>query len=182
MAATSVVSRADIRSWAEGSRELWLFRKGVEGMQAISQQSLMDERGYQYLAGVHGGFGNTAACQHGNANFVTWHRPYLLDFELKLRAAIAKVADQAAADEWRLPYWQWDDPDVDGLPEAFTVETYDDQGTERENPLLLAVRVALHDHRRAAAPRRDVARPEVARGAARVARRRRVGARLVAVP
>ncbi|WCB94378.1 hypothetical protein DSM104299_03112 [Baekduia alba] len=136
MAASSVVSREDIRSWAPDSPKLHLLRKGIEGMQALSEQSLMDERGYQYMAGVHGGFGNTPYCQHSSANFVTWHRPYLLDFELKLRAQIAKVADQATADEWRLPYWKWDDPEVAGIPDAFTAETYDDAGTERPNPLL----------------------------------------------
>src|SRR4051795_6336287 len=130
MAATTVVSREDLRSWAPDSPKLHLLRKGIEGMQALSEQSLMDERGYQYMAGVHGGFGNTPYCQHSSPNFVTWHRPYLLDFELKLRAQIAKVADQGTADEWRLPYWKWDDPDVDGLPDAFTVATYDDAGTE----------------------------------------------------
>jgi tyrosinase len=136
MASTAVVSRENIESWAPDSPKLLLFRKGIEGMQAISEQSLMDERGYQYMAGVHGGFGGQPFCAHGNLNFLTWHRPYLLDFELKLRAQIAKATSKAQADEWRLPYWQWDAAGVTGLPEAFTDPTYvDDAGVEQPNPL-----------------------------------------------
>ena len=138
MATTSVVSRESIESWAPDSPKLLLFRKALEAMQRISDEALMDERGYQWVAGVHGGFGGAALCQHRNDNFVTWHRPYLLDFELKLRARIAEFADQAAADEWRLPYWDWADPDAQGIPEAFTAETFQDAGETRPNPLLSA--------------------------------------------
>ncbi|MBM5817410.1 MAG: hypothetical protein FJ083_12755 [Cyanobacteria bacterium K_Offshore_surface_m2_239] len=28
---------------------------------------------------MHGGFGEEPYCQHGNLNFVTWQRPYVLD-------------------------------------------------------------------------------------------------------
>jgi tyrosinase len=135
VAPTAVVSRESIDIWAEDSPKLWLFRKAVEAMQKISDVSLMDERGFQWEAGVHGGFGGQAYCQHGNDNFVTWHRPYLLDFEFKLRAQIARIVDQQAADEWRLPYWDWSSPDTQGIPAAFTVETYDDGGQTRPNPL-----------------------------------------------
>ena len=135
MATTTVVSRENIESWAPDSPKLLLFRKAVAAMQAVSDDSLMDERGYQWAAGVHGGFGGMPFCQHGNHNFTTWHRPYLLDLELKLRAQIAKLADPATADEWRLPYWDWAVPDAQGIPEAFTAETYDDGGDTLPNPL-----------------------------------------------
>src|SRR5688500_16021846 len=108
MAATKVVSRENIDAWAEDSPKLWQFRKALEAMQTISDEALGDERGYQWCAGVHGGFGGSPFCHHGDDHFLSWHRPYLLDFELKLRARIAAFAGEAAADEWRLPYWEWD--------------------------------------------------------------------------
>ncbi|MDQ4117818.1 MAG: tyrosinase family protein [Actinomycetota bacterium] len=135
MAATAVVSRENIESWADGSPKLRLFRRAVEEMQKLSEIALMDSRGYQWVAGVHGGFGNGAFCQHGNRNFLTWHRAYLLDMELKLRAQIAEIADVQTADEWRLPYWDWTAPNAT-LPKAFTDATYDDGGTQKPNPLL----------------------------------------------
>lgn len=136
MGTTTVVSRENIASWAPDSEKLYLFRRAVEAMQEISDTALMDERGYQWVAGVHGGFGGLPYCHHGDLNFITWHRPYVLDLELKLRAQIATIADQAAADEWRLPYWDWAAEGVVGLPEAFTAETYEDHGTTKPNPLL----------------------------------------------
>ena len=134
MAATTVVSRENIESWPADSPKLRLFRRAVEEMQALSDQAVMDNRGYQWVAGVHGGFGDGPFCQHGTAHFLTWHRAYLLDMELKLRARIAEIADTATADEWRLPYWDWAAPGVT-LPAAFTDETYDDDGTRKPNPL-----------------------------------------------
>jgi tyrosinase len=135
LAATSVVSRENVESWTADSPKLLLFRKALEAMQGVSDVALMDERGYQWVAAVHGGFGGLPYCKHGNGHFLTWHRPYILDMELKLRAQIARFVDQATADEWRLPYWDWAARDVQGLPEAFTAETYDDDGTTRPNPL-----------------------------------------------
>lgn len=137
MAATAVVSRENVETWAEDSPKLLLFRRAVQAMQAVSDQALMDERGYQWVAGVHGGFGGQPFCEHGTANFVTWHRAYLLDMELKLRAQIATIAGETAADEWRLPYWDWAAPGA-GLPAAFTAETYQDDGVTRPNPLFSA--------------------------------------------
>jgi tyrosinase len=136
--ASSVFARENIKNWTETSHKLYLFRRGLEEMQKISESSITDERGYQWVAGVHGGFGGQPYCQHGNLNFVTWHRPYVLDFELKLRDQIRKIASAAEADEWRLPYWDWAAEDVTGLPESFTVATYVDQETSetKPNPLL----------------------------------------------
>ena len=135
MAATSVVSRENIELWGATSQKLYLFRRAIEEMQKVSDAGLMDERGYQWVAGVHGGFGGAPYCQHGNLNFVTWHRPYILEYELKLRDQIKKIAGPYEADEWRLPYWKWDAADVAGIPKAFTVKTYDDNGTTKPNPL-----------------------------------------------
>lgn len=136
--ASNVFARENIKSWPETSRKLYLFRRGLEEMQKISESSITDERGFQWVAGVHGGFGGEPYCQHSNLNFVTWHRPYVLDFELKLRDQIRKIASPADADEWRLPYWDWAAEDVTGLPDSFTVSTYLDPetGETKPNPLL----------------------------------------------
>ena len=131
----TVVSREDIESWAEGSEKLRLFRRAIEEMQKVSDTALMDDRGFQWVAGVHGGFGAGPYCEHGTAHFITWHRPYLLDFEIKLRAQILKIAGQQAADDWRLPYWNWSSETTTGIPAAFEVDTYDDEGTSKPNPL-----------------------------------------------
>ena len=136
MAATTVVSRENIELWTPDSPKLYWFRRALEGMQAISAAGRMDESGYQWVAGVHGGFGGQPYCEHGTLNFVTWHRPYVLDFELKVRDQISKLADAATAAEWRLPYWDWAAPNVPGMPAAFTDPTYDDHGTTKPNPLL----------------------------------------------
>jgi tyrosinase len=136
--ASDVFARENIKNWPETSQKLYLFRRGLEEMQKISESSITDERGYQWVAGVHGGFGGNPYCQHGNPNFVTWHRPYLLDFEMKLRDQIRTIASAAEADEWRLPYWDWGAEDVTGLPDSFTVSTYVDlkTGATKPNPLL----------------------------------------------
>jgi tyrosinase len=56
--------------------------------------------------------------------------------ELKLRDQIRAIAGQQAADDWRLPYWDWAAADTKGLPAAFTDETYVDNSKTRPNPLL----------------------------------------------
>lgn len=130
-----VTFRENIETWAQDSPKLYQFRRGLEEMQKLSEQSLMDERGYQWCAGVHGGFGGAPFCEHGTLNFVTWHRPYLLDFEIKMRDQIAKIADQQAAEEWRVPYWNWASRTTKGIPKAFTDKTYKDGRKTKPNPL-----------------------------------------------
>ena len=127
--------RENIETWEADSPKLYQFRRGIEEMQKISEQALMDERGYQWCAGVHGGFGGMPYCQHESENFLGWHRPYLLDFETKIRERIKDIFGQEAAEEWRIPYWNWASRDTTGIPKAFTDETYMDGETEKPNPL-----------------------------------------------
>jgi tyrosinase len=73
------------------------LRAAFSDMQAIS-----DDRGYEYWAGLHGlplpmwcdKFG------HGKPTFLHWHRAYLQQVELKLRAA-------GAGHDVMLPWWDW---------------------------------------------------------------------------
>src|SRR5258708_35442104 len=50
--------------------EALALRKAFAALQAIS-----DNRGYQYVAGIHGL--NQYLCPHGSPMFLVWHRPYV---------------------------------------------------------------------------------------------------------
>ncbi|KAH6908112.1 tyrosinase [Coprinopsis sp. MPI-PUGE-AT-0042] len=93
------------------------------------KMSYADKLSYFQVAGIHGlphvpwdepGMYAPEYCQHGTVNFATWHRPYMLLFEQRLYGIMvneiipsprfteeARVALKAAADEFRLPYWDW---------------------------------------------------------------------------
>ncbi|KAF8471757.1 hypothetical protein BDZ91DRAFT_760403 [Kalaharituber pfeilii] len=59
-------------------------------------------------------------CTHGSPIFSTWHRPYVLLLEQSLQRRALEIAEQftgpshdtyaAAAEQLRLPYWDWSDP------------------------------------------------------------------------
>jgi tyrosinase len=91
------------------------FRDSYRQMMGIS-----DNRGYQYLAGLHGvpGF----YCWHHQQNarsaqnmqlFLPWHRAYLYNWEMAMRDRVAGVT---------LPWWDWTlgPPRQNGLPGTFT--------------------------------------------------------------
>lgn len=92
-------------------------------------QKIPDDRGYQYIAGIHG-YPLPVYCQHGTAFFAVWHRPYLLLIEKALQAVVPSVA---------LAYWDWTDPraQAEGVPKIYTDETYTDPATNQVvmNPL-----------------------------------------------
>lgn len=85
-----------------------------------AQQAILDNRGYQALAGLHGVPGNYCWHHQGNAKsakhlqlFLPWHRAYLYFFEMGLRDRVAGVT---------LPWWDWTlrPPRQSGLPVAYT--------------------------------------------------------------
>lgn len=118
--------RKNIRHLSE--TELNDLRRAFEGLYAISEQVIADDRGYQWIAGVHG-LPVPFYCQHGNLNFVTWHRAYLYEFEKRLQEIVPSVM---------LPYWDWTSAEslADGMPEAVTVDEYvDADGNTKPNPL-----------------------------------------------
>lgn len=93
--------------------------------------AIQDNRGYGYLAGLHGvpGF----YCWHHQQNarsalqmqlFLPWHRAYLYNFEMAARGRVASVA---------IPWWDWTlrPPRQSGLPKSFADRTV---GTQ-PNPL-----------------------------------------------
>jgi tyrosinase len=104
-------------------------------------QQIMDNRGYNYYAGLHG-IPNWYCWHHEhvqgsnvNANlFLPWHRAYLLYFERAIR-------DQAPPDpRVGLPWWDWSSlrSHTTGVPVAFSVPTANGQ----PNPLSRARIVA----------------------------------------
>lgn len=96
-------------------------------------QTIMDNRGYNYYAGLHG-IPNWYCWHHSgtqgssvNANlFLPWHRAYLLYFEKAIR-------DQSpATPKVGLPWWNWTSPQA--VPQAFSVAAVSGQ----PNPLFRA--------------------------------------------
>ena len=104
------------------------FRNSYRQMMGIS-----DNRGYQYLAGLHGVPGYY--CWHHQHNdraarnmqiFLPWHRAYLYNWEMAMRDRVPGVT---------LPWWDWTlgPPRQSGLPTVFT----DRNGADGQpNPLL----------------------------------------------
>jgi tyrosinase len=105
---------------------LTALRDAYSKMMAIT-----DNRGWAYLAGLHGIPGQY--CWHYQDNdrtalkkelFLPWHRAYLYHFEMAARDQVAGVT---------LPWWDWTlrPPRQNGLPKAFSDQTVNG----RPNPL-----------------------------------------------
>jgi tyrosinase len=94
--------------------------------------AIRDNRGFQYLAGLHGV--PSWYCWHHQQNarsaqqlqlFLPWHRAYLYSFEMAMRDRVADVT---------LPWWDWTlrPPRQNGIPKVFS----DRRVNGRPNPLL----------------------------------------------
>lgn len=110
--------------------QLAALRQGFKRLDEISDNVVTDNRGYQYLAGLHG-LPNWF-CQHGDPPgsdplFLPWHRAYLYTFELALRDQVSDAA---------LAWWDWTSAasHASGLPHAFATEQVDG----KPNPLFNA--------------------------------------------
>lgn len=111
-------------------QELNNLRRAYEGLYAISADGgSNDERGYQWIAGLHG-HPSPVYCIHGPVSFLPWHRAYIYEFEQRLQEIDPRVM---------LPYWDWTSQEAinNGLPPALTDETYIDleTGDTKPNPL-----------------------------------------------
>ncbi len=86
--------------------ELAALRTGFAALYELG-----DDRGYAFLAGLHG-LPLPTYCEHGTSLFLPWHRAYLYFFERALQ-------DQAA--EANLPWWDWTSAaaHAQGLPQAY---------------------------------------------------------------
>lgn len=97
-----LAQRRDVETLSAG--ELSRFRRGVAQLQATP-----GPRGFEFLAGIYGL--PRLLAPHHKPTFLTWHRAFLLHFELALRANDPGVA---------LPWWNFTANPV-GIPDAFTL-------------------------------------------------------------
>lgn len=124
--------RLNIRNYS--AARLAAFRKAM-----VRLQSLYDNRGYNYLAGLHG-IPNFHCWHHqevrndfhGVRLFLPWHRAYLLTFEQFLMDA---AEDEGLnGDDVTMPWWDWrsQKSHAEGVPKAYS-ESMDSEG--HPNPL-----------------------------------------------
>ena len=131
IAPTTVSGTKTIRKsvYALSDQEVTNYRLAVYRIAQISAQSAQDNRGYQYIAGIHGLPGRY--CQHHNPTFAIWHRPYIQGYEQRLQDAVPETF---------VPYWDWTTrrAEAEGIPAIFTDATWDnpDTGKTEPNPLL----------------------------------------------
>jgi tyrosinase len=99
--------------------DLKILRQGYTKL-----QDLLDNRGYNFLAGLHGV--PSWYCHAPGFLFLPWHRAYLYTFEQYLK----DMAPSAT-----VPWWDWssDTSHTFGMPKAFS-DLSDDSG--QRNPLL----------------------------------------------
>lgn len=113
--------------------ELSKFREAHSRM-----MSRIDNRGYQFLAGVHGWL--QEYCQHPPKLdemgrplhlFLPWHRAYMYYFERYLQIALGD-------NDIGLCWWNWRSQvsESEGIPKAYSERTYSDgSGSRKPNPL-----------------------------------------------
>ncbi|HEV2812987.1 MAG TPA: tyrosinase family protein [Solirubrobacteraceae bacterium] len=112
----------------------------MRAWKGIKELDPSDPRSFFMLGGYHGepfrgaGWGSSAYwggyCNHGNVLFPLWHRVYLYEIENALRS-IPGCADVT------LPFWDEcsEDSLTQGVPWAFTNETFELDGATIPNPL-----------------------------------------------
>lgn len=141
-AGTPQYTRVEINSFTPD--QIDALRKGVALMQ---QRESTDPTSWIYQANIHGvpESGDNcpastdpmqpawATCQHGNFFFLAWHRMYVYYFERILRAAIQEATGDPNY-QFALPYWNYEDPSNEDLPEPFRVPA------DASNPLYVAQR------------------------------------------
>ena len=109
------------------------YRLAVYRIAKISAENVHDNRGYQWIAGVHGQPGNY--CHRTPTAFAIWHRPFVQQFEQRLQDAITDPNVSVF-----LPYWDWTTrkAQAEGIPQIFLDPTWTnpDTGKVEPNPLL----------------------------------------------
>jgi tyrosinase len=130
MSSSQFIYRKRIRNMSPS--DLDNLRRAYSQMMAIN-----DERGYNYLAGIHG-LPLPVSCWHGQRRragvllrlFLPWHRAYLYVFEQAARDIVPDCF---------IPWWAWwdwrsDASRSEGIPRAFAEDTVGGQ----PNPLAKA--------------------------------------------
>ncbi|KAL6236483.1 hypothetical protein BDW75DRAFT_250041 [Aspergillus navahoensis] len=124
--------RQDIDAWSskpENRIQVVLFLKALKRLQEVPPE---DRDSFFQIAGIHGmpftswdepfetqeNVAQKGYCTHANYLFPSWHRPYLLLYEQQIYETMIneiiprypekhQATLRAAADTWRLPYWDW---------------------------------------------------------------------------
>jgi Common central domain of tyrosinase len=125
----SVVDRRGVDDLQSNHADVFnMLLLALQGMQNVTENN---DLSYYQISGIHGypyvpwqedpGFvpanRNRGYCTHSSSIFTTWHRPYLVLLEQLLCEQARSIAQQfqgddaaryqAAAEEVRLPYWDW---------------------------------------------------------------------------
>ncbi|KAA8573382.1 hypothetical protein MFRU_053g00020 [Monilinia fructicola] len=124
----SIPVRQEIRD-LEKNGDLWQLYILAQSMMQTMDQSEM--RSWYQIAGIHGrpylpydgvspipGNENNGYCTHVSILFPSWHRPYMALYEQVLHSLVSFIAGQypagaerdrytAAANRFRIPYWDW---------------------------------------------------------------------------
>ncbi|KAF2874672.1 hypothetical protein BDV95DRAFT_296302 [Massariosphaeria phaeospora] len=123
-----VAVRHEVRDLKENFPDQWVLY--ILGLCSFQQMDQTDVVSYYSIAGIHGApykvwqgadspnpNPNQGYCPHNNDLFFGWHRPYLALYEQELHKHVQKVARQApeesrsryaaAANAFRIPYWDW---------------------------------------------------------------------------
>ena len=95
--------------------------------------SVSDDRGYQYLAGIHG-FPPPRWCRQNSHLFLPWNRAYLYYFELGLQSRLgqnlsSQPPHEPAFSSVGIPWWDWasDESHAAGLPSVYSDTHVDGQ-------------------------------------------------------
>ncbi|KAL2825783.1 hypothetical protein BDW59DRAFT_145909 [Aspergillus cavernicola] len=124
--------RQEIDEWSsrpQNRTQVVLFLKALKRLQEVPPEN---RNSFFQIAGIHGmpftswdepletqeNVDLKGYCTHANYLFPPWHRPYLLLYEQRLYEIMVdeiiptyppkdQLGLRAAADTWRLPYWDW---------------------------------------------------------------------------
>src|ERR1700680_788922 len=131
IAPTTIAGTNTVRKsvYALSPQEISDYRLALYRIAKISAESPQDNRGYQYVAGIHGQPGRY--CKHHVPTFAIWHRPYIQGYEQRLQDAVPSAF---------VPYWDWTTrrAEAEGIPQIFLDATWQnpDTGQTEPNPLL----------------------------------------------
>ncbi|RAR06516.1 Di-copper centre-containing protein [Stemphylium lycopersici] len=142
----NVYVRREISDLMKNYPDQWnLYMLALDDLHRANQS---DPYSFYGLASIHGRpyrtwgdspglpykIGKAGYCPHDNELFLGWHRPYLALFEQVVSSYVRKIATKApadqlkrfltAADEFRIPYWDWAQGTRNGpVPDIFVTST-----------------------------------------------------------
>ena len=153
----SVQPRLPVQALQKNDQQWHLYLLALNRLQDMDQSQKL---GYYQVAGIHGrpfipwdnvspapGQENSGYATHSSTLFPVWHRAYIALFEQVLYSIVQEVASEfnipqytAAANTFRIPYWDWAAPGAPYLPDTVGGSAYINivlpNGTETiRNPL-----------------------------------------------